>query len=105
MAKLVELQQHNLEEIINSNPVVLVDFYAPWCSACNTMSRLLDSGAAQIGDAETLIVKVDTEKFVKISERQGISVLPTFQLYRNGKFAGEKTGVTPLPELQKFLQQ
>lgn len=104
MAKITELKQHDLEEIINTNPVVLVDFYAPWCGACNTMGRVIDSNAEKIGDPDTLIVKVNTEKFVKISERQGVSVLPTFQLYRNGKFIQEKTGVMPLAELNKLLE-
>ena len=48
-------------DVINSNQLTLVDFYATWCGPCKMMHPVLEQLKADLGDS-IRIIKLDVDK-------------------------------------------
>ena len=54
-------------DVINSNQLTLVDFYATWCGPCKMMHPVLEQLKADLGDS-IRIIKLDVDKSGDIAE-------------------------------------
>lgn len=70
--------------------LVVVDFTATWCPPCKTIGPIFVAWADKTPDA--VFVKVDVDDAAPISEKCGISAMPTFQFYKDGEKVHEFTG-------------
>lgn len=72
--------------------LVLVEFWAPWCTVCRRLHPALENVAAGLtGRAE--LVSVNIEMHAEILEAQGVHGLPLVKGYFKGRALGELTGV------------
>ncbi len=62
---------------------VLIDFWAPWCAACRTMTPVIEDIAQDLA-AAAKVVMVDVEQAPAITARYGVTTLPTLLLVRDG---------------------
>ena len=83
----VESTQDNLQEVLNENPKVLVQFGAAWCGNC----RLLKPKVKRLAEAnpDVEFIYVDAEKFPESRKMAEVTNLPTFAIYQNGKFVNQ----------------
>merc|ERR1711962_38732 len=65
------------------NPKVVIDFTATWCGPCKRIGPVFESLVEQYPDIK--FFKVDVDKNGEVSELEGISAMPTFKFYLNGK--------------------
>lgn len=87
---MIELQEDNLQGIIDSNELVMVQYGATWCGNC----RLTKPKFKRIG-AENGMVKfvyVDAEKLPQSRALATIKNLPTFAGFKNGKLVFQLEG-------------
>ena len=70
-------------DVINSNQLTLVDFYATWCGPCKMMHPVLEQLKADLGDS-IRIIKLDVDKSGDIAEAYRIQSVPTLMLFRCG---------------------
>lgn len=95
---------NTLDQIIRSNKVVLVDFWAPWCGPCRMMAPILDQLAREVGrDAVIAKINVDENPFAAAKYR--IRGIPTLKLFVNGREADTFVGVQPLNKLKAAIMQ
>ncbi len=81
------------ETLIDSDKLVLVDFFAEWCGPCKTMKPILEDVKKKIGScAEVIAVDVDKEE--KLSAKYKIQSVPTLILFHKGEVLWRKSGVT-----------
>ncbi len=83
----VEATQDNLPEVLNENNKVLVQFGAAWCGNC----RLLKPKVKRLAEAnpEIQFIYVDAEKFPESRKLAEVTNLPTFAIYKDGKFVNQ----------------
>ncbi len=82
-----ELEQDNLNEIVESNDTVVVQYMAGWCGNCRVMKPKFKKLAGENEDATFLMV--DAEKYPQSRKLANVDNLPTFAAFKNGKLINQ----------------
>lgn len=77
---VVELTKENFEEVITSNPTVIVDYWAPWCGPCRGFAPVFEKVAEANPDA--VFAKVNTDDEQEIAAHFQIRSIPTLMVFR-----------------------
>ncbi|WP_045736730.1 thioredoxin [Xanthomonas sp. MUS 060] len=93
-----EVLQHSLQT------PVLVDFWAPWCGPCKTLTPILEKLAAEYNGGFVL-AKVDVDKEQQIAAAFQIRSVPTVFLVKDGQLVDGFPGALPEGQLRAFLKQ
>ncbi|QFU84725.1 thioredoxin family protein [Natronorubrum aibiense] len=73
---IVELEDGSeLDDILELEATVLVDFYADWCGPCQLMEGTVEAVAEAV---DAPVVKVDVDAFPQVAARFDVSSIPTF---------------------------
>ena len=92
------------DKTINSDTLVLIDFYAPWCGPCRKMMPLVDSLKTQY-HPQMKVFKVNVDVSKKLVKQQKIIGVPLFRMYRNGKLLFEHDGMLTRNELEAVIEK
>ena len=96
----------NYSEIINSNPVVLVEFYASWCPHCKRMMPVVEQ-VKELLAGKVNVYQFDIDENEELSDREGVKTIPTFIINRDGKEqwrqSGEMDGQVLLGKVEQYL--
>ena len=91
-------------DVINSDQLTLVDFYATWCGPCKMMHPVLEQLKADLGDS-IRIIKLDVDKSGDIAEAYRIQSVPTLMLFRRGEMLWRQSGAMSLNDLMQKISQ
>ena len=91
----------NFNDIIKSNQLTLVDFYATWCGPCKMMHPVLEQLKDEFGD-NIRILKIDVDKNEDVSAAYRIQSVPTLMLFRNGQVLWRQSGAMSLNVLKNI---
>ena len=96
----------NYSEIINSNPVVLVEFYASWCPHCKRMMPVVEQ-VKELLAGKVNVYQFDIDENEELYDREGVKTIPTFIIYRDGKEqwrqSGEMDGQVLLSKVEQYM--
>jgi thioredoxin len=81
------------EALAAAEPVVLVDFWAPWCAPCRALTPALEALAAERADLK--VVKVNTDEEQSLAAQYGVTGLPTVVILRAGRPVGTINQAAP----------
>ena len=84
---ITELDKDNLQEVINNNETVVVQYSAGWCGNCRIMKPKFKKLAAENADAS--FVLVDAEKNPESRKLANVDNLPTFATFKNGTLVNQ----------------
>ncbi len=84
--------------LINSNQLVLVDFFATWCGPCKMMTPILEQVKKSLGET-VRIVKVDVDRNTAAAQQFQVQGVPTLILFRAGKVLWRQSGVVQAQQL------
>ena len=91
-------------EIIHSNKLVLVDFFAEWCGPCKTMAPILKQVKDEVQDNAS-IIKIDIDKNQQTAITFQVNSVPTLMLFKHGKVLWRQSGVLPKNELVQKIKE
>src|SRR5690606_5422836 len=84
---LQELENDTLQEVVDNNETVVVQYSASWCGNCRIMKPKFKKLA---GENETVaFIIVDAEKNPESRKLANVNNLPTFAAFRNGKLVNQ----------------
>ena len=98
----VTITKENYASIVESNALVLLDFWAVWCGPCKMIAPILNEIAAEREDV--VIGKVDVDGEMELAVQFGVSSIPTLVVIRNGAPAAKAVGYMPKEKILKLLE-
>lgn len=99
----LNLDDSNFSQTINKFPLLLVDFWAPWCGPCRMMSPLIDQiGKEYMG--KLVVGKVNVDENPTISRQFGISSIPTLILFKRGQAVDKIIGSVSKNKIDEMVK-
>ncbi|OAU95631.1 thioredoxin [Moraxella catarrhalis] len=91
-------------DVVNSDGLVLVDFWAAWCGPCKAIAPVLEE-LAEDYQGRVKIVKVDVDANPQSAARFGIRSIPTLFVFKNGERVETVVGGRPKSEFATLLDK
>src|SRR5688572_26936460 len=103
MSAALEVTEANFDaEVLKSDKVVLVDFWAPWCGPCRRIAPVIDEIANEYAGS-VKVVKLNVDDAQSLSQSYGVQSIPTLMIFKGGEVVDRQVGVPPKTRLQQAL--
>jgi thioredoxin 1 len=100
---VVELTRENFESVVNENPFIIVDFWAPWCGPCRSFAPTFESVSEE--HPEIVFAKVNTEEEHEIAAHFQIRSIPTLMMFRDQIIIFSQPGALPESMFREIVQK
>lgn len=101
---VTELTNGKFSEFIKEG-TVLIDFYADWCMPCVMMGPIVEDVAEKFEKKKLKVGKVNVEDGHEIAQKFGVSSIPNFVLFKEGKVAGNFVGAMSEEDFSEKIQK
>ncbi|MFW3384762.1 UNVERIFIED_CONTAM: thioredoxin [Kocuria sp. CPCC 205274] len=97
----IDITEADFAPTIESDDIVLVDFWASWCGPCRMFAPTYEAASEKHPDV--VFAKVDTEAEQRLSAAAGISSIPTLMAFREGVLVFSQPGALPAAGLEQVI--
>lgn len=91
------------QDVLKSEGLVLVDFWAEWCGPCKTIAPSLEELSNEMA-GEITIAKINIDENPNTPTKYGVRGIPTMMLFKDGEVAGTKVGASPKGQIQDWIK-
>jgi len=100
---VMELTKENFEQVITSNPTVIVDYWAPWCGPCRGFAPVFERVAE--ANPDVVFAKVNTDDEQEIAQHFQIRSIPTLMVFREQIIVFSQPGALPQNALEQVVEK
>ena len=93
-----------IEDVLQSDKPVLVDYWAVWCGPCRMVAPILEEIDRTHGD-KLQIVKLNVDENPQTASSYGIVSIPTLNVFQGGQVVRQIIGAKPKAALLKDLAE
>lgn len=97
------MTKQQFEALLNSDKLVLIDFYADWCAPCKKMKPYLDDISKDMSNL-VVVIRINADDNQTLCKELKINELPVLQLYKDKTLTWTNTGFIDKAEVLKQLQ-
>ena len=99
---VLNITKENFEnEVVKSEKVVLLDFFASWCGPCRMVSPIIDEIADE--NEHVVVGKVDVDAQTELATQFQVYSIPTLVVLKDGMVANQAVGYRPKEDILKLL--
>ena len=99
----IELTKENFEPMVNGNPIVIIDFWAPWCGPCRGFAPVFEK--ASDAHPDVVFAKVNSDEQQELAGSFNIRSIPTLMVFREKVILFQEAGALPGQALEQVLTQ
>ncbi|OJU77937.1 MAG: thioredoxin [Bacteroidetes bacterium 47-18] len=92
------------QEVLQSDKLTVVDFWAQWCGPCLALGPTIDALATEY-EGRVNIGKVNVDENPNLSINYGITSIPCILFIKNGEVVDKHVGAAPKSVFEKKIQQ
>ena len=96
------LTNATFEQVVRTNDIVFVDFWAAWCGPCRQFAPVFEK--ASEAHPDIVFGKIDTEAERQISAAAQVTSIPTLMAFREGILVFSQAGALPAAALEQVIQ-
>ena len=100
--KVINMDEFN-NEVINSNEVAVIDFFATWCGPCKMLAPVFEEVANETPNAK--FFKVDIDESLDLARQYSVSSVPTIKIFRKGDLMETFVGFMPKEKLSEAINK
>lgn len=100
----LQITDANLEEVLQTDKLVVIDFWAEWCGPCKVVGPIIDEISKEYKD-KVVIGKVDVDNNDEAATKYNIRNIPTILFIKNGEIVDKIVGVTSKKPLVEKINQ
>ena len=100
---VVELTKENFEQVVTGNPMVIVDYWAPWCGPCRGFAPVFEKVAE--ANPDVVFAKVNTDDQQEIAAHFQIRSIPTLMVFRDQIIVFSQPGALPQGPFEQVVQK
>lgn len=100
---VLELNDSNFDATVASAPVLLVDFWAPWCGPCRMIAPVIEELGKELA-GKVSVAKVNVDEAGQTASAHNVTSIPTIMIFKNGQLVDRSTGLASKAALLAKLQ-
>ena len=100
----LNLTDANFEENIKANPLLVVDFWAPWCGPCRMVGPVIEQLAAEYAGKVTF-AKMNVDENQSIPSSFAVMSIPTIVVFHNGRAVERIVGAYPKTHIEATFKR
>jgi thioredoxin 1 len=94
MTTVAQIEDSEFDILLESEPIFVIDFTAPWCGPCRKISPLIEQLAEAYQD-RVKVRKIDIDKNKATARKFGVKSIPAVLLFKGGEVVENIVGVVP----------
>lgn len=91
-------------EVLASNQLSVIDFWAEWCGPCRAIGPVIDELSKEY-DGKVKVGKLNVDENPQVSMNYGITSIPAILFVKNGQVVDKLVGAQPKANFVKKIEQ
>lgn len=99
----LQVTDANYKELLASDKLVVIDFWAEWCGPCRSIAPAVEELATEFED-KAIIGKYNVDNDTELSEEYSIRSIPTLLFFKEGKLVDKQVGASSKADLKAKIE-
>jgi len=100
----IKLTDANFSENTEKYPLMLIDFWAPWCGPCRMIAPIIEELAEEYA-GKIVFGKLNSDENTKTATQYNVMGIPTLLIMKNAKEVDRLVGAIPKDKIEDRLKK